>query len=138
MSWLDDRLISYVFSNGLEEIIIEAPSSDERPQAPRGYTYKGFLPEKVNLMTKVGYEQNGRKGYKVDVGTGRPIYRSATRERFEHQQGNTGDAQRKRGEAPKANESVYTKGYGAHVKEQKKAEKARHVRNLTKILKGGK
>jgi hypothetical protein len=141
MGWLSDRIVQYVYSDGEEEIIIEAKASDEVPPAPKGYKYKGFLPEKVNLMTKVQFEQNGRVGYKVSLGDGKHLYRSATREKYEHIVGNTPSSKLKsmgRGGEGSMNESVYTKSYGEAVKKTEKANVDKHNRNLKKILKGGK
>ena len=142
MSWLDDRTIQYHYSKEDDDIIIEALASEPRPEAPDGYLYQGMLPYKINLMTKVQYEQNGRKAYKIDVGNGKHIYRSATREQYEHNAGNMGMHQYKKEKSQgtdmsKLTESKYTKKYDEKVKQSKKDTTAMHTRNLTKILKGG-
>ena len=118
MGWLSDRTIQYLYSNGEDEVIIEASAEEGPPQAPEGYHYKGFLPDKVNLMTKVQFEQNGRIGYKISVGDGKHIYRSATREKYEHTVGNTSRSKltEKKQELGSLNESVYSKSYGEAVK----------------------
>lgn len=134
MGWLSERTIQHLYSNGEEEIIIEAAAADDVPKAPKGFKYKGFAPDKCSIMTKVQYEQNGRVAYKVDVGDGKHIHRSATRERYEKALGNTSGATT----AKVKPESVYTKAYGEKVKEQQKQTMAMHNRNLKKILKGDK
>jgi hypothetical protein len=143
MGWLDERIIQYHFSKDDDDIIIEAPASKPRPEAPDGYKYEGMLPYKTNLMTKVQFEQNGRIGYRIDVGDGKQIYRSATREKYEHTIGNMGTHQYKKEKAQGAvderlNESKYTKAYGEAVKKKKKENMDMHNRNLKKILKGEK
>ena len=142
MGWLDERIIQYLYSSDDEDIVIEAPASEKRPETPKGYKYQGMLPYKINLMTKVQYEQNGRQAYKIDVGDGKHIYRSATREKYEHNAGNMGLHQYNKEKAQgtdmsKLTESKYTKAYDAKVKQSKKDTTAMHNRNLTKILKGG-
>jgi len=66
-------------------------------------------------MMKIGYEQNGRKAYKVDMGDGKAVYRSATREKYEHNIGNKSAAALKKETKV---ESVYTKSYERHLKEK--------------------
>lgn len=140
MGWLSDRTIQYLYSNGEDEVIIEATAEEGPPQAPKGYVYRGFLPDKVNLMTKVQFEQNGRIGYKISVGDGKHVYRSATRERYEHTVGNTSQSKlrEKQQELGSLNNSVYSKSYGEAVKKTEKENLEKHNRNLKKILKGGK
>ena len=141
MAWLEDRTIQYHFSKKGDDIIIEAPASEPRPETPKGYIYKGMLPFKMNLMTKVQFEQNGRIGYRIDVGDGKQIYRSATREKYEHTVGNTGREKyreaKRQGTKIEENKSIYTKAYDKKVEKHKKDTTAMHTRNLTKILKGG-
>jgi len=113
MGWLESRILQYVYTNGKDEIVIEASAKEERPPEPKGYRFKEILPYKLNLMTKVQFEQNGRVAYRIDLGNGKPVYRSASRERYEHAAGNIGadrlkEAKRQK-EDIKLNESVYTK-----------------------------
>ena len=142
MGWLDERLIKYLYSNDKEEIIIEAPAGGEIPPAPKGYKYKGFAPDKTYIMTRVQFEQNGRIGYRIDVGDGKQLYRSATREQYEHKVGNIGADRykeaKRQGEDLKINDSVYAKAYGEKVKEAEKKKTEKFQRGLKKILKGGK
>ena len=142
MGWLDKRVIEYMYFKDNDYIILEAPASEDRPPTPAGYRYGGMVPYKMNLMTKVQFEQNGRIGYRIDVGDGKQIYRSATREKFEHRAGNMGAHQFKREKEQgmdntRLSESAYTKAYGEKVKKVKKETAAMHTRNLKKILKGG-
>lgn len=68
---------------------------------------------------KIGYEQNGRKAFKVDMGTGKKVYRSATRENFEHKAGNVAAKKyHEMGHVEKRslNDSVLTKGFKEHMK----------------------
>ena len=138
MSWLNDRIIKYVFSNGDEEIILEAKASEDRPPTPEGYTYNGFLPEKTNLMTRVQFTQNGRIGYRIDIG-GKQIYRSATRERYEHTIGNTSSQAfaeaKKQGRPRDTTETVFDKKYGKAVKELKAKKDADTIKKLKTAMK---
>lgn len=134
MSWIEDRLIRYLYRNEAgEEMVLEAPAKDEIPPPPEGYSYVGFLPEKTGIMTRVQYEQNGYKAYKIDVGDGKNIYRSAAREKYEHTMGNTASSKYK---DIKSHDNVYSKSYQKHVNEKKKKTEAMHVHNLKKIFKG--
>jgi hypothetical protein len=121
-------------------IIIEGTAEEGPPPAPEGYVYRGFNPDRVNLMTKVQFEQNGRIGYKISIGGGKHIYRSATRERYEHTVGNTSQSKlkEKKQELGSLNNSVYSKSYGEAVKTTEKKQLDQHNRNLKKILKGDK
>jgi len=132
MGWLSERIIQYLYESDNEQIIIEAPASEDPPKAPDGFKYKGFVPEKLSIMTKVQYEQNGRVAYRVDVGDGKFIHRSATREKYERTMGNTSGGNT----SSVKPESVYTKAYAEKVKEKQKETMAMHNRNLKKILKG--
>jgi len=79
-------------------------------------------------MFKVTFDKNGRKGVKVDLGNGKQIHRSATRERWEHNAGNmTAEQYKKNGS--EVNESVYTKRY-AEVKKEEKAVVDRERKKL--------
>ena len=44
------------------------------------YEYAGFQPHKLNIMTKITFEKNGRKGVRVNHGEGKSTVRSMTRE----------------------------------------------------------
>jgi hypothetical protein len=143
MGWLDERIIQYLFVKDDEYIILEAAASEDRPETPKDHKYCGMVPYKINLMTKVQFEQNGRIGYRIGLGDGRQIHRSATREKYEHTLGNMGSHQYKKEKAQGAqnerlNESQYSKAYGDAVKKKKKDTMDMHNRNLKKILKGEK
>lgn len=143
MGWLEDRIVQYLYSDGEEDIVIEAKASDEVPPAPEGFTYKGIVPDRDLFMTKVQFERNGRVGYSINVGNGtsKPFTRSATRERYEHMVGNTGaDAHKyakERGYSVDYNKSVLTKPYSKFVEKREKEKLQTHERNLKKIMKKG-
>jgi putative FmdB family regulatory protein len=84
-------------------------------------------------MFRVKLDNQGRIGYKYDMGTGKQTYHSATRENYEHNIGNKSlkDLQSMGSDKSK---SVYTKEYGKAVA---KAEKNKTER-LKRILKGEK
>lgn len=70
---------------------------------------------------KLKYDQNGRVGFKYDMGNGKQFHRSATREKHEHTLGNRSEKDLKAmGDAK--GESVYTKEYQRAV--DKKAAEA--------------
>lgn len=144
MGWLEDRVVQYLYSDGAEEIILEAKASEEVPAAPKGFQYKGLVPEKHLWMTKISFERNGRIGYEIRTGdrSSKPITRSATRERYEHMVGNTGATEHKRakerGQGVDYNKSVYTKPYQQFVEKAEKTKLQTHERNLKKIMKGEK
>jgi putative FmdB family regulatory protein len=79
-------------------------------------------------MIRVKFDQNGRIGYKHDMGDGKKTYRSATREQYEHTIGNKPlkDVQGSGGDKAK---SVYTKEYDRHVRKQEKekVERRKHA-----------
>lgn len=142
MSWLDERIIQYLYKKDDEQMIIEAKASEEVPEAPSGWTYVGFVPDKLFLMTKVQFVQNGRIGYRIDVGNGQQIYRSATRERYEHVVGNTGAEQSKemkrQGVPIEYNKTVFEKKYGEAVAKGKKEKAAAVEKKFKSIIKGDK
>lgn len=84
-------------------------------------------------MFRIQFDQNGRIGYKQDMGDGKKTFRSATREKYEH---NIGSKPLKdvQGSGSEKSRSVYTKEYDRHVrtKEKEKAER------LKKTIKEGK
>ena len=71
---------------------------------------------------RIAIEGNGRKGYKMDMGNGRKVVRSATRERYEHEGGNRPSAQYAKDptKVREITQSVYTKEYGRKVAAEKK------------------
>lgn len=84
---------------------------------------------------RISVEGNGRKGYKTDMGNGRKVVRSETRERYEHRLGNTPDAEIKKN--PNAlTESAYTKRYAEKVKVETKEKNDKAMRQFKQIMKG--
>ena len=85
-------------------------------------------------MFRVKFDQNGRIGYKYDMGNGKQQIRSATRENYEHNLGNRTKKDLKEMGTDR-NKSVYTKEYDRHVRstEKQKVEKAN--KELKSILK---
>jgi len=83
-------------------------------------------------MFRIKFDQNGRIGYKQDMGDGKKTYRSATREKYEH---NIGSKPLKdvQGSGSEKSQSVYTKEYDRHVKAKEKEKSERRK----KILKEG-
>lgn len=81
-------------------------------------------------MFRVKYEQNGRVAYKYDLGDGKKVHRSATREKYEHNLGSRGSRDLKDMGTDK-NKSVYTKEYGRVVESKEKAK----IDNLKKAIK---
>lgn len=137
-------MIQYLYVNeaGAEQIL-EFQAKDDPPDEVDGYKRKYALPYKdYNLMTKVQFEQNGRIGYRIGLGDGKSLYRSATKERYEHMVGNTGASKiaeaKRQGYKLGSTDSVFTKSYGEKVRDAKKANFEMHNRNLKKILKGEK
>lgn len=89
---------------------------------------------------RIAIDGNGRKGYKMDMGNGKKVVRSVTRERFEHEGGNRGgkEFEKDRSKMRALTQSVYTKEYGRKVEaEQKeKMKKLETVITATKQAKG--
>jgi len=139
MGWIEDRIIQHIYSNGESEIIIELPAKEDPPEAPEGYSYKGFAATPVDWLTKVQFEQNGRIGYKIDVG-GKAIYRSATHENYEHNVGNMGSERlaeaKRQGERLELNKSVLSRACQDRVNDTQAKKIAMHKYNLNKILRG--
>jgi putative FmdB family regulatory protein len=86
-------------------------------------------------MFRVKYEQNGRIGFKYDMGNGKKTHRSATRENYEHLGGSRSSKDFHSMGADK-NRSVLTKRYDEHVKNTEKTKLARANHEAKKILKG--
>lgn len=147
MSWLNDRMIQYLYRNSSgEEVIHEAPASDDPPKtiSLTNYDRKSgktvtkdagefqlvrMLPYKVNLTFKVQFERNGLVAYKYDTGNGKPRIVSATRENYEHNVGNTGGDRVKelkgRGHISRMAPSITTKGYRETFKKVQSKKGAR-------------
>jgi hypothetical protein len=128
MSWLDDRIIQYLYLDARgAEVIVEFPSSQDAPDpyTAHGHVYKKvrMLPFKTNLTFRVQFERNGLIAYKYDSGDGKPRTVSATRENYEHNIGNTSNAKLKemkdKGELSRAAPSITTKGYKETYKKVK-------------------
>src|SRR5208283_1722601 len=75
---------------------------------------------------KIKFDQNGRVGFKYDMGGGKQFRRSATREQHEHILGSRTNADiRKMGNAK--SEGVYTKEFGRAVKEKQTEQAAQKL-----------
>jgi hypothetical protein len=46
------------------------------------YVYAGFVPDRLNLMTKITFEKNGRKGLRVKNSDGKQWVRSMSKENY--------------------------------------------------------
>jgi hypothetical protein len=81
---------------------------------------------------RIAIDGNGRKGYKMDMGNGKKVVRSATRERYEHEAGNRNSQELTDtpGKMREHTKSVYTKEYGRKVE----AEKKEKMKNLEKAI----
>jgi hypothetical protein len=119
MSWLNDRVIQYLYRSYKKDLVVELPSNVD---APDTYEFEGkvyrkieMLPFKTNLTFKVQFERNGTIGYKYDTGSGKPRVVSATRENYEHNVGNTGGDRvkelKQRGHISRMAPSITSKGY---------------------------
>lgn len=85
-------------------------------------------------MFRVSIEGNGRKGYKMDMGNGKKVVRSSTREAYEHNIGNMSAKTYK--ENPRAaNKSMYTKDYQRKMDGEKKAKEQQLQRAVAAIKK---
>lgn len=120
MSWMNDRVIQYLYRDLTgEEIVVELSASIEAPElrkfAGRVYQKVEMLPYKTNLTFKTQFERNGTVGYRYSTSGGKPRTVSATRENYEHNCGNTGNDRvkelKKRGHVNRMNPSITTKGY---------------------------
>lgn len=117
MSWLDDRIIQYLYRSPKgTETIIDFPADKDPPDFINGNWKRiEMVPYKTNLTFKVQFERNGTVGYKYDTGNGKPRVVSATRENYEHNVGNTGNDRVKelksRGDISRMAPSITTKGY---------------------------
>lgn len=84
---------------------------------------------------RIAIDGNGRKGYKMDMGNGKKVVRSSTRERYEHQIGNrpTADVLANRGSESK---SVYTKAYQEKVDSENKVKREGLKKAIQMMKKG--
>lgn len=89
---------------------------------------------------RLAIDANGRKGYKMDMGNGKQVIRSATRERYEHEGGNRGGKQfiEDRTKVRDVTQSVYTKEYGRKVEAEKKEKMNTLTKAITAMQKGQK
>jgi hypothetical protein len=122
--WLQERPITYIYKlpDGTETYLTLAAKFDP-PETHEGGTYAGYLPDKIHMTFKISYEQNGRAAYKYDTGNGKPRYVSATRERYEKVMGNTGNDKLKTMKAQEKTQTVYSRGFEKHLKEQKEKKR---------------
>lgn len=144
MSWLEDRKVRHLYRSpdGSREEVLEMPAKFDRPATYKGCDFVETLPDRDLPMTKVQFDRSGRVGYRIDVGNGKQIVRSATRERYEHMVGNTGRDKlreaKRQGYDLGLNDSVYTKSYKKKVEEAKVNKAQTQARVLKKIVQGGK
>jgi hypothetical protein len=89
-------------------------------------------------MYRIKFDNGGRVGFKIDSGDGKTQYRSATRERYEHNIGNRSAADLKKMTSDEKSGSVYTREYDRHVKQKEKATLDKANTELKQILKGQK
>mgnify|MGYP000119551025 CR=1 FL=1 len=124
MSWLDDRttVCIYRHPDGTEEYW--EGRFEDRPETLDGAVYVGFTPDKLNSTIRIRFDNNGRIGYRYNLGNGKVAIRSATRERYEHMAGNTPASQAK-AKSEDMGKSVYTKEYQRAVDTQTKLETAK-------------
>jgi hypothetical protein len=120
MSWLENRIIQYLYRDPTgEEIVLEFSAKQDPPDLyeleGRVYKRSHALPYKTNLTFKIQFERNGLVAYKYCTGDGKPRIVSATRENYEHNMGNTGGDKlrelKAKGELHRAAPSITTKGY---------------------------
>jgi putative FmdB family regulatory protein len=85
-------------------------------------------------MFRIKFDQGGRIGYKMDMGNGKKVHRSATREAYEH---NIGSKSYKDAKESKTdlNRSVYTKEYGREVEKKEKQKAEKFAKGLKEALK---
>lgn len=88
-------------------------------------------------MFRVKFDNNGRVGYKYDLGNGKQVFRSATRENYEKNLGSRTQKDLKDMGTEK-NKSVYTKEYDRHVRSKEKEKLDKANRELKQILKESK
>ena len=125
MGWLDERILTHLYrhEDGTEEVL-ELAAAEEIPKIHNGAKFVETLPDQVNLVTRVAFERNGRKGYEIR-GTGmKTRVVSATREAYEHRMGNM-TAQQFKKAGRSVGDSIYSKDLQKQVDKQKlAAEKA--------------
>lgn len=80
---------------------------------------------------RVKFDNNGRVGFKYDMGNGKQTYRSATRESYEHNLGNKSEKILKEMGNDKG-KSVYTKEYSRMTETKQKENFARIEKSLHK------
>ena len=163
MSWLEDlnkkRVYNYRSKTDPEEIIsgtkenlstifMTPPTCEsgdkvrldnliESEEAYDEYEYAGFEPIRMGGMTKVTFEKNGRKAVRIDLGNGKTVVRSMTRENLMKGQGIriTGKKRDNKGELTKKLtfeiDSSLTKG----CQEASTKETAKRVNNQMNSLK---
>ena len=85
-------------------------------------------------MFRIKFDNQGRIGYKNDLGDGKQTYRSATREQYEHNLGNR-SAQGLKDMGSDKSKSVYTKEYARAVDKAEKNKKARFMKQFKERVK---
>ena len=63
-------------------ISIKGEPGEEFYFAGDRYTYAGFEPRKLNIMTKITFEKNGRKALKIKDADGQESIRSMSKENY--------------------------------------------------------
>jgi putative FmdB family regulatory protein len=109
----------------------------EKPTAvPCEHCESGVAEYRVGkpAMFRIQFDQNGRVAYQMDLGKGKKVYRSATREAYEHNLGNKGSKAAKEAGSD-INKSVYTKEYGREVERKEKEKTEKFVKTLKEITK---
>ena len=115
--------------------------AQERPTHIDCEHCKGVLSAEYRVgkpaMFRVKFDQNGRVGYKYDMGNGKTQVRSATREAYEHNLGSRTQKDFKEMGSDK-NRSVYTKDYDRHVRTQEKEKVAKANKEIKEVMKAAK
>jgi putative FmdB family regulatory protein len=119
-----DELVEHIFKYS------EKPKEVPCPCCGGKAEYRVALPG----YFKIKYDQNGRVGFKYDLGDGKKFHRSATREQHEHTVGNrtTKDLQKMGNDKAK---SVYTKDYQRHVDAKEKSASEVRTKAMKEELK---
>ena len=78
-------------------------------------------------QVKISLDANGYKGYRINLGDGRKVARSATREKYEHQIGNTAA-----GKASPKTATVFTKARQQHEEKTEKAKQRQFIHDFKK------
>ena len=130
MSWLEDRMVEYLYrTEGGQEFILEIPATEDPPDEYQGAKKIRLLPYKLGGYTRVQFERNGRIGYEYKQSDGKKRVVSATRERYEHNMGNMGSKALKEA-GTKKSDSVYTKTHGKKVEQAEHAQAQKFVKGL--------